>query len=183
MVKQLDLQSTIANDVFYLNDLTATLNAQDFINAHGQVKLQKPYNYAGAARVNLADLSIFELLWGTAEHKTPLAGSLVVNWNGEGTAESFQNRGALDLRLEHGRYAELQNLQAKVEAHYTPEQLHVPIIYLGSDKLSLQAIFQAKGSAGVDQDRNRPREPNTPAAYASMPFTWQLWRAEAIGSA
>ena len=107
VVKQLDLQSTIANDVFYLNDLTATLNAQDFINAHGQVKLQKPYNYAGAARVNLADLSTFEPLLATPEKKTQLAGSLALNWKGEGTAATLKdNRGDLDLKLQNGRYGD-----------------------------------------------------------------------------
>ena len=40
----------------------------------------------------------------------------------------------------------MQNLQAKVEAHYTPQELQVPIVYLGSNKLIFQAILQAKDS-------------------------------------
>ena len=82
-------------------------------------------------KANLADLSTFEPLLATAEKKTPLAGSLVVDWKGEGNCH-FQNSGDLNLKLEKGRYAELQNLQAKVEAHYTPQELECRLFTLGA---------------------------------------------------
>src|SRR5262249_44956529 len=97
----------------------------------------------------------------------------ILNWSGEGTAESIRNRGSLDLRLEKGRYANLQNLEAKVEAHYTPEQLDVPIVYLGSDRLNLQAVLQAKGSqlevTKIEIDQGAAKYAT---AYAAVPFTW-----------
>ena len=93
---------------------------------------------------DLADLSTFEPLLATAEKKTPLAGSFVVNWNGQGEIANFKNDGDLNLKLESGRYAELQNLQANVEAHYTPQELNVPIVFLGSDKLIFQASLTRK---------------------------------------
>ncbi len=174
VVKQLSLQSTIANDVFYLNDLTATLNAQDYINAHGQVKLQKPYNYAGAATVNLADLSTFEPLFATPEKKTQLAGSLALNWKGEGTAATLKdNRGDLDLKLQNGRYGDLNNLQANVEAHYTRQELNVPIVFLGNDEVDLQASLTAKGQTleiskiQIDQGKEKYA-----TGYVSLPFIW-----------
>src|SRR5262249_48335151 len=98
VVRQVSAQTTIAQNRVYLNDLTATLNEKDYLRAQGSVQLQKPFPYSGSLVANLADLSTFESLLGSAEKKTPLAGSLVVNWNGEGTAENFQNRGALNLR-------------------------------------------------------------------------------------
>ncbi|MGH8163268.1 MAG: hypothetical protein ACREP1_02915, partial [Rhodanobacteraceae bacterium] len=173
VVKQLSMQTSIANDIVYLNDLTATLNEKDYINAHGTVKLQKPFHYTGAATVNLADLSMFAPLLSTAEKKMQLAGSLVLNWNGQGDAATLKNTGDLKLNLDHGRYADLQKLQANVEAHSSPEALNVPIVYLGSDKLSFQAILQAKDSTLeiskilIDQGKAKYA-----TAYASLPFTW-----------
>ena len=179
IVRQMELQATIAQNVVYLNDLSATLNEKDFVNAHGTMKLQKPFHYTGAATVNLADLSTFEPLLNagasgaTAATKTPLAGSLVLNWNGEGEAATFQNRGDLNLKLERGRYARLQNLQANIEAHYTPQELNVPIVYLGSDKLSFQAILQAKNSTlEIDKIQIDQGQAKYASAYASLPFTW-----------
>lgn len=173
VVRQVSLQTAIVNDTVYLNDLTATMNAQDYINAHGTVKLQKPYQYTGAATVNLADLSTFAPLLSTPEKKTELAGALALNWNGEGDAASFKNHGDLKLSLTNGRYADLQNLQAKVEAHYSPNELNVPIIYLGSDKLSFQAILDAKNStlqiSKIEIDQGQAKYAT---AYAAIPFTW-----------
>ena len=187
VVRQFSLQTTIADNIVYLNDLTARLNEQDFINAQATVKLEKPFAYTGAATANLADLSTFEpLLNGEAPgepaspiaattdgKKTQLAGSLVVNWQGQGEINTSQNRGDLKLKLEQGRYADLQNLQANIEAHYTPQELNVPIIYLGSDKLSFQAILQAKDSrleiSKIQIDQGTAKYAS---AYASLPFNW-----------
>ncbi len=173
LVKQLSAQAAIANNVVYLNDVTATLNEKDFVNAHGTAKLQKPFPYSGVVTANLADLSTFEPLLATAEKKTPLAGSLVVDWKGQGEISTFKNNGDLNLKLEHGRYAELQNLQAKVEAHYTPQELNVPIIFLGSDRLSFQSSLSAKGEtleiSNVQIDQGSAKYAT---AYAALPFVW-----------
>ena len=173
LVKQLSLQSSIVDNTVFLNDLTATLNEQDYINAHGTVKLAKPFPYTGVATVNLADLSTFEPLLATAEKKTPLAGSLVLNWNGHGEAANFQNDGDLKLKLENGRYADLQNLQANVDAHYTPQELNVPIVYVGSDKLNFQSSLTAKGETlEVSKVEINQGASKYATGYISLPFRW-----------
>ena len=174
IIRQLSAQTTIANDTIYLNDLTATLNERDYVKAHGTVKLRKPFRYDGAMTLNLADLSTFEPLLARVGKKTPLAGSLVMNWSSQGEIANFKNNGDLNLRLEHGRYADLQNLQARVEAHYTPEEINVPIIYLGSDKLSFQAIARTKDSQlEIDKIQIDQGSAKYAGAYASIPFTWR----------
>ncbi len=173
LVKKLSAQLAIDNNTAYLNDLTATLNEQDYINAHGSAKLAQPYPYTGAVTAHLADLSTFEPLLSTPEKKTQLAGTLMLNWNGQGELKTFQNSGDLKLDLENGRYAELDHLQARVEAHYTPQELKVPIVFLGSDKLSFEAILEAKGStlevSKVEIDQGTAKYAS---AYASIPFVW-----------
>ena len=174
VVRQLSAQTTIANDTVYLNDLTAALNERDYIKGHGTVQLRKPFRYAGAMTLNLADLSTFQPLLASGGKKTALAGSLVMDWNGQGEIVNFKNSGELNLKLEHGRYADLQNLQAKVEAHYTPEEINVPIIYLGSDKLSFQAIARTKDSQlEIDKIQIDQGSAKYASAYASIPFTWR----------
>jgi autotransporter translocation and assembly factor TamB len=173
VVKQLSIETAIANNTAFLNDLTATLNEKDYVNARGTVELQKPFKYTGAVTANLADLSTFAPLLAPAGKKTPLAGSLVVNWHGQGEVATFKNNGDLNLKLEHGRYADLQNLQANVEAHYTPQELNVPIVFLGSDKLSFQAILRAKDSTlEIDKIQIDQGTAKYATAYASLPFVW-----------
>ncbi len=173
LVKQLSAQIAIAQNVAYLNDLTATMNEKDYVMANGTVKLQKPFNYSGAVTANLADLSTFELLLATDEKKTPLAGSLVVNWNGQGEISTLKNNGDINLKLEQGRYGDLQKLEARVEAHYTPQQLNVPIVYLASDKLGLQASIQTKDSRlEISNIAINQGAAKYASGYAAFPFNW-----------
>ena len=174
VVRQLSVQTTIANDTVFLNDLTATLNERDYVKGHGTVQLQKPFRYAGAMTLNLADLSTFERFLATAAKKTPLAGSLVMDWSGQGELATLKNGGDFNLRLEHGRYSDLQNLQARVEAHYTPQEINVPIIYLGSDKLNFQAIARTKDSQlEIDKIQIDQGAAKYASGYASIPFIWR----------
>ncbi|MBA3651107.1 MAG: translocation/assembly module TamB domain-containing protein, partial [Chthoniobacterales bacterium] len=173
VVKQLSAQLAIAQNVAYLNDLTATLNEQDCVRANGTVKLEKPFNYTGAVTANLADLSTFEPLLATEKKKTPLAGSLVVNWNGQGAISAGQNTGDLNLKLERARFAELNKLEAAIEAHYTPKELQVPLVYLASDKLSLQTSVQAKDERlEISNLQIVQGESKYATGYAAIPFFW-----------
>ena len=173
LVKQLSAQVAIADNVAYLNDLTATLNEKDYVNAHGTVQLQKPFHYTGSVTANLADLSTFQPLLAADGVETPLAGSLVLNWHGEGEAATFQNSGDLKLKLENGRYADLQNLRAKIDANYTPQELNVPIIFLASDTMDFQASLQAKGStleiSKIQVDQGTAK---FATGYVALPFIW-----------
>jgi autotransporter translocation and assembly factor TamB len=144
VVRQVNLQATIDRNVVHLKDLSATMNDQDYLRAQGRAGLEKPFQYSGTATAHLADLSAFQSLLPESETKPSLAGSLVLDWKGEGNLNALSKQGELHLRLENGRYADLQKLEASVEAHYTPEQLSVPVIYLGSDKLTLQASVQTQ---------------------------------------
>ena len=77
----------------------------------------------------------------------------------------------------------MQNLQAKVEAHYTPQELQVPIVYLASNKLVFQAILQAKDStleiSKIQIDQGTAKYAS---AYASLPFTWSNLGSEGRSS-
>src|SRR5207237_9871500 len=110
---------------------------------------------------------------GASGTKTPLAGSLVVEWHGQGEAATFQNNEECKLRRENGRYADLQYLRAQIEANYTPQELNVPVVFLGSDKVDFQANLQAKGSTlEVSKIQIDQGTAKYATAYVSLPFNW-----------
>src|SRR5205823_724275 len=100
--------------------------------------------------------------------------SLVIDWQGNGDAAEWKNSGTLKLKLEKGRYANLQALQANIDADYSPEGLNVPTIFLGSDKMNFQANLTAKDStleiSKVQIDQGQAKYAT---GYVSLPFVWK----------
>jgi autotransporter translocation and assembly factor TamB len=173
VVHELSVQGTTANNVVYLNDLTARLNASDYIRANGTANVTQPYRYTGNLALKVADLRTFESLLATAEKKTELAGALAVDWQGSGDISTFKNSGELKLTLKNGRFADLDRLEANVDANYTPEELNVPIIFVSSDKLMFQAIMQAKGQTlEITKLEVVQGEAKYGSGYVSLPFVW-----------
>lgn len=173
VIQELSASGATAANVIYLNDLTARLNARDYINATGTAGINAPYQYSGKLAVNVADLATFEPVLRAAGNKSELAGALAINWEGNGAISTFKNTGDLHLTLDRGRFANLEKLEAKVDANYSPEELNIPIIFVSSDKLMVQAIMQAKGETlevtkiQVDQGQAKYA-----AGYVSVPFVW-----------
>ncbi|MGZ5553624.1 MAG: hypothetical protein ACXWHF_08290, partial [Chthoniobacterales bacterium] len=173
-IRELSSHIAIYRNMIYVNDLTATLSGQDFVRASGQFGIEKPYHYKGSVAANISDLAQFKPLLVAIGNKNELAGSLVVDWNGSGQAANFNNSGEMKLALEKGRYANLQGLQAKVEATYAPDGLSVPIIYFGSDKMNFQAVGESNGTTleiskiEIDQGKSKYA-----TGYASVPFIWK----------
>ncbi|MBA3273063.1 MAG: translocation/assembly module TamB domain-containing protein [Chthoniobacterales bacterium] len=178
-VPQFSVQGTTANNTVYLNDLRAQMNAKDYVAAHGQAGVKPPYAYTGALDVNIANLATFEPVLRAAGKPTELGGALAVNWRGEGIGTDFKSNGSLHLSLTKGRYADLRNLEAKVDANYTPQELNVPIVFVSSDKLMFQAIMQAKGNTlevtKIEIDQGQAKYAG---GYISVPFVWENVRTK-----
>jgi hypothetical protein len=171
---QLSGQSTMANSVVYLNDLTVALNERDFVAANGTIDLRAPFHYNGKFSANVADLSTLKPLLRAYKNENELSGSFAVEWEGSGDAKIAKNSGKLKLNLEKGRYANMQSLQAKVDASYSPDGLDVPIIFFGSDKMDFQAIAQAKGEtleiSKIQLDQGQAKYAQ---GYVSIPLVWK----------
>jgi hypothetical protein len=86
----------------------------------------------------------------------------------------FKNSGKLKLTLEKGQYANLNALQANIDASYSPEGLDIPTLFLRSDKMDFHAILAAHGSTleisriQIDQDKAKYA-----SGYVSVPFVWK----------
>ncbi len=173
-VEELSAQGSTAGNVVYLNDLTARLNAKDFIAASGHVEAKAPYEYRGRLDANVADLSTFEPLLKAAGKPKKLGGSLAVNWAGEGVAAKFHEVGDLKLKLEHGRFGEMEKLEAKIDANYSPTALNVPIIFFSSDKMMFQAVMQTRDQklefSKIEIDQG---ESKYAGGYIAIPFLWE----------
>ena len=173
VVQELSASGSTAANVLYLNDLTARLNETDYVAASGTAGIEAPYRYSGKLTMNVADLSTFEPILKAAGNTSDLAGALALNWEGGGAISTFQNSGALKLTLKDGRYANLDQLEANVDANYSPEGLNVPIVYVSSDKMMFQAIMQAKGSTlEVTKIQVDQGEAKYASGYISVPFVW-----------
>ena len=173
-VPQLSAQASIWNNVVYLNDFTAKLNERDYMGGSGILSLDKPYDYSGKVYANVANLARLKPLLIAAGNNNEIAGSLLIDWQGSGEAAAFKNSGKLKLTLEKGRYANLEALQANIDASYSPDGLDVPTIFLGSDKMDFQAILTAKGStleiSKIQIDQGKAKYAS---GYVSLPFVWK----------
>ncbi len=173
-IPEISGQASISRNVVYLNDFTAKLNERDYIAGSGVFSLDAPHAYSGRLSANVADLARMKPLLAAFGNNNDIAGSLVVDWEGSGEVVDFKNSGKLKLTLEKGRYANLQALQANIEADYSPEGLNVPTIFLGSDKLSFQAIMTAKDATlEVSKIQIDQGQAKYAAGYIALPFVWK----------
>ena len=174
IVPQVSGQASISQNVVYLSDFTANLNERDYINGNGTFALDKPHHYSGKVFASVADLSRLKPILAAAGNDNELAGSLVVDWEGSGDAAEFKNSGKLKLTLEKGRYANLQALQANIDANYSPEGLDVPTMFVGSDKIYFQAVLAAKGSTlEISRIQIDQGQAKYASGYVSLPFVWK----------
>jgi autotransporter translocation and assembly factor TamB len=182
VIPEISAQGVVSDNVVYLNDFTAKLNEQDYIGGNGTFSLDKPWHYSGKLSANVANLARFKPVLAAMGNNNEIAGSLVIDWEGSGDAAEFKHAGKLKLTLEKGRYANLQALQANIDADYSPEGLNVPTIFLGSDKMSFQAILTAKDETlEVSKIQIDQGEAKYATGYISLPFVWRnLGRAEPL---
>jgi len=194
--RQLSSQCSISNNVIYLNDFSATLNDTDFVSATGTLNLQRPYHYSGKVSANLANLATLQPLLRASGNQNALAGTVKLDWEGSGNAQTFKNSGKVNLVLQKGRYGNSQSLQANVDASYSPDGLEVPIIFFATGNMDFQAIAQAKGDTleidkiqlnqiAIPQSREAVRggavgvralpvqRTNYASGYLSIPFVWR----------
>ena len=179
VLRQINTQCAISNNSVYLNDLSATLNDTDFVNATGTLNLRRPYHYSGKISANVANLSTLQPLLRASGNQNVLAGATTLEWEGEGqgvtasqpsssksTPKAFgvapwKNSGKLKLVLQKGRYGNLQSLQANVDASYSPDGLDVPIIFFATSGMDFRSIARTKGDT-LEIDKVELNQVGTP---------------------
>lgn len=179
IIPEITAQVIIWNNLVYVNDFTAKLNDHDFITGNGMFSLETPWQYNGRLSVNVGDLARLKPFLVAFGNNNDLAGSLVIDWQGNGEAAEFKNSGTLKLKLENGRYANLHRLQANIDADYSPDGLNVPTIFLGSDKMDFQAVLTAKGETlEISKIQIDQGQAKYAAGYVSFPFVWKNIRSD-----
>ncbi len=173
-IPEVSAELTIADNVAYVNDFTTKLNERDFIAGSGVLSLDRPWQYNGKLSVGVADLARLKPFLVAMGNNNEIGGSLAIDWQGSGEAADRKNSGTLKLKLEKGRYANLQKLQANIEADYSPEGLNVPTIFLGSDKMDFQASLTAKDSSlEVSRIQIDQGQAKYATGYVALPFVWK----------
>jgi len=196
VMQRLSAESSIVNNVIHLDECSATLNNTDYVNATGTFNLRPPQQYNGKASASVSNLAVFEPLLRAFGNQSQLAGSLKLDWEGSGNPQALKNTGNLKLVLEKARYANLQGIQANIDASYSPEGLDVPIIFFATTNMDFNAIARTKGDvleidkiqlnqivAPQPQRAARSRAPgeapvsqqraNYAYGYVSLPFVWR----------
>jgi translocation-and-assembly-module (TAM) inner membrane subunit TamB-like protein len=143
--RQISTQCSISNNVIYLNDFNASLNDTDFATATGTLNLRRPNRYSGKISANVANLSTLQPLLRASGNQNDLAGTVKLDWEGSGDAQTFKNSGKLNLVLQKGRYGNVQSVQANVDASYSPDGLDVPTMFFATSNMDFHAIAQTKG--------------------------------------
>ena len=171
------------------------MNDTDFVNANGTLNLRRPYHYSGKVSANVANLSTLQPLLRASGNQNALAGTVKLDWEGSGNAETLKNTGKLNLVLEKGRYGNLQSLKANVDASYSPDGLDVPIIFFATSGMDFNAIARTKddtleidqiqlnqsgtplrreAARGAHGERALPQNQTRYAyGYVSIPFVWK----------
>jgi TamB, inner membrane protein subunit of TAM complex len=174
VVRQLSMQSSISNNLVYLNDCSVSLNDTDFFNATGTLNLRRPYNYNGKVSARVANLSTLQPLLHAAGNENQLAGSFQLDWEGSGNAKTFKDSGKLKLVLEKGHYGNLQSLRANIDASYSPDGFDVPIIFFATGNMDFQAIARAQGQTiEIDKIQLDQGQARFASGYISIPFVWR----------
>jgi autotransporter translocation and assembly factor TamB len=172
--RELSTQCSISNNVVYLNDCRASLNDSDFVNATGRLNLRRPYRYNGKLSARVANLSTLRPLLRTFGNQNELAGSVTLDWEGNGDAEISKSSGSLKFVFDKGRYGNAQSLRANIDASYSPEGLDVPIVFFASGNSDFQAVAKAKGETleitKIQLDQGQAR---FASGYVSFPLVWR----------
>src|SRR5262249_16472842 len=172
---ELSTQCSISNSIVYLNDCRASLNDSDFLNATGTLDLRGLHYYNGKISASIANLSTLQPLLRTFGNQNELAGSVRLEWEGNGNAQVFKSSGNLKFVLEKGRYGNLQSLRSNVDASYSPEGLDVPVIFFATGNMDFQAAAQTKDETleinRIQLDQGHAR---FASGYVSFPLVWKV---------
>ena len=171
---ELSTQCSISNNIVYLNDCRASLNDSDFFYATGRLNLRQPRHYNGKVSASIANLSTLQPLLRTFGNQNELAGSVRLDWEGNGDAQISRSSGNLKVVLEKGRYGNTQSLRSNIDASYSPDGLDVPIIFFATGSTDFQAVAQAKGETleitRIQLDQGPAR---FASGYISFPLVWR----------
>lgn len=135
-VPTIDGNVRVADNAAQLPSLRIAFNEDNGITASGRVQLSEPFAYEGSLAVNLTDLSIFDPF-----SPQSLAGSLSIAWSGSGNVREMQHSGSGNLTLTNGQFGDQTELEARIEANYTPDRIDVPVLQAKAEMGGLAATL------------------------------------------
>lgn len=174
----LSFQGTVADNVAYLNDFTAKLKEPGLVSANGSIDLYPPFRYGGRLSANVPNLSALKPLLNASGNKNALAGSLIVDWEGNGEPRTLKNLGKLKIAVENGRYGGLQSIQVNIDATYSREKLDIPIFFIATDKMDFETIVESKeDTLEITKIALNQGQAKYATGYISIPFIWKnIWK-------
>ncbi len=137
--EKLNVDVPVTQSVAKLEKLELAINATDGVTGSGRVELRPPFAYDGRLRAKVRNLAAFNALI-----ETPIGGALDVDWEGSGKPGLIQHSGQGRVKLQKGRFGNLQSIDAEIAGLYSPEVIDFPIFRIDTNQSHLQALVSLR---------------------------------------
>jgi len=132
-VRSANADVAIGENVVRIPQVAIVFDDANRITGSGDAVIGKNITYSGKLDVQLADLALFQPLFGATPDSPALAGSLSVLWSGSGDTGTPEHVGTANLSLVGASFGKHENLAASFNASYSPENINIPDWFVTSD--------------------------------------------------
>ncbi|HEY5813341.1 MAG TPA: hypothetical protein VIT23_11910, partial [Terrimicrobiaceae bacterium] len=133
-IRSIDGRLEAAEGQARLQQFDLVFNDKNTLHGSATMHLAEPFDYRGSLDVQLADLSIFQVLLEQEAIAPALGGSLRLTWEGDGDFRAAQHNGNATVDLTAGQYGDLKDLTAHAAASYSPQFINIPDLRLTAGK-------------------------------------------------
>ena len=168
----LRLSGTAAGGTFRLEQLYASLGADQVIQCSGETRIAAPFGYQLNADVRLSKLdSIQSALEQAGIHGT-LTGQVDAAWNGSGTLTDFSGTGGWRLHAKDLQWKSLKLGQIDFEGTYSPGQLLAHTAQISVPNASLKAeVAWSKNTLQLSKISLRQKGTEVLSGAVHLPLT------------
>ncbi len=132
--RQFKVEVPIENNTAQIRDFQLDLNGKDRLAGDGSIGLVAPFSYNGSLSGTLQNLNTFQPLL-----KTPIAGSLQIDWHGAGQLQTLQHSGEGQATVRQGRFGDFTGIDGEIAGTYSPEKIELGTFRVRSDQGSVKA--------------------------------------------
>ncbi len=135
--KRLSAEIPVEGNTARVNRFELDLNGVDKLAGEGSLELRPPFAYDARLAGSVNDLAAFQPLV-----KTPVGGSLQIDWHGTGRLKTLLHTGDGRVAVQKGRFGDMTGVEAEIAGVYSPESIDFKTFHLRSEQGSARAQIQ-----------------------------------------
>jgi autotransporter translocation and assembly factor TamB len=140
--EHLHVDIAIANSIAEVREVTLRLDEENRARLVGKVSLKDSRDYEGTIEARFSNLAKFNPLLISAGSRERLAGSLAIDWKGNGSLAAAQHSGATTVALNKAAFGPFNQIEAAIEGTYSPERIDIPKFQVDTDKGAISTRVQ-----------------------------------------